>query len=252
VSPEIPRPLRFGTRLIATAGASAVASGNLAMPEPAIEVARIDPFGGSPEIPPPLRIDAHVSGATGRLAFVHAEVELPPPVVVVAGIDPFAIAPEVPPPTPADDTVAVGEPQIAPVEPPTIDAIELDGRMNFFAGAGEEGATIRLFIGDRLIGESKVEGERWLVEAADALTMPDQRIRVEMVLEGSRAVAATAAANVMVDAPAPPPLVEKAPRRMITADVPRLTIKPKAEPERAHDSALLVRMASVAGSAGVA
>ena len=248
---QVPPQLHFATQFVATAGTAAAASGRLWFPEPVVEVAAVDPFAIAPEIPPPLRFDAHVSGRSGTLAFVHANVEMPPPAAVVAGIDTFAITPEVPRATPADTTVPVAQPETAVVDPPTIEAIEIDGRMNFFAGAGEEGATVRLFIGDRLVGESKVEGERWLVEAPDALTLPDQRIRVEMVLEGAPAVAATASANVTVDLPELAAPIEQAPRRAITAEVPRLAVRARDLPTRPEAPAVEVGTAAVEGSAGV-
>jgi hypothetical protein len=71
------------------------------------------------------------------------------------------------------DAVATPEPEVTPVPTvtPTIDAIEIDGARNFFAGAGEEGANVRLFVDDVLVGESVVGGGRFRNDDAERLTV---------------------------------------------------------------------------------
>src|SRR5690606_21314228 len=70
---------------------------------------------------------------------------------------------------------------------------------NFFAGGGEEGATVRLYVDDRLVGDTEVEGGRWLVEATGALTGPEQRVHVDMVMPEGDTVVASADVDFFVD-----------------------------------------------------
>ncbi len=137
------------------------------------------------------------------------------PETAVAAIDPFVVTPEVPAlplaETEPEVEIAAVEPvastvpdiTVAQIAPPTIDAAEIDGNDNFIAGGGEEGATVRLYVEDRFVGESRVEGGRWLVEAVAALTRPTQRVRAEMSRGGSDEVVATAEADFIVEFPEP-------------------------------------------------
>lgn len=86
--------------------------------------------------------------------------------------------------------------------PPTIDAIELDGDRTFFAGAGPDGATMRLYVDDVFIADTKVADGRWLVEAGKVLTKPSQRVRVDLLQPDSAKVASRAEVNFVVDLPA--------------------------------------------------
>jgi len=70
--------------------------------------------------------------------------------------------------------------------PPSIDAVEVEGSRNFFAGGGSEGATVRLYIDDQFIADSIVRDGRWLIETSkDHLTTSRQRIRVDMLETGT-------------------------------------------------------------------
>ncbi|QQR35545.1 LysM peptidoglycan-binding domain-containing protein [Devosia oryziradicis] len=110
--------------------------------------------------------------------------------VAVAATDPVA-------PTPAPEPPAA----VVAAVPPTIDAIEIEGDRTFFAGAGPEGATMRLYVDDSYIADATVEAGRWLVEAGKVLTKPEQRVRIDM-LEGDTAdVAARAEVDFVVDLP---------------------------------------------------
>jgi nucleoid-associated protein YgaU len=110
--------------------------------------------------------------------------------------EPATAAPAVAPPATQPPVAA----EVATVAP-TIDAIEIEGDRTYFAGAGSEGATIRLYIDDTRIADSVVEDGRWLVEAGNVLTKPSQRVRIDMLNAGSADVAARAEVNFEVDLP---------------------------------------------------
>lgn len=84
--------------------------------------------------------------------------------------------------------------------PPTIDAIEVDGERNFFAGGGTEGATIRLYVDDGFVADTIVQDGRWLVETDENyLTAPNQRVRIDMLRDNSAEVVARAEVNFEID-----------------------------------------------------
>lgn len=141
----------------------------------------------------------------------EASIEPPAQTPAPAGPAPEAEPVEAPP---ADRSVALAEPALAGppapdaaasvptmIVPPSIEAIEIDGRANFFAGAGTEGATVRLYVDDKFVADTKVEEGRWLVEATDILTRQSQRVRVDMLKPGTAEVAARAEVNFVVDLP---------------------------------------------------
>jgi nucleoid-associated protein YgaU len=96
---------------------------------------------------------------------------------------------------------------------PTIDAIEVDGARTFFAGAGPDGAIIRLYVDDAFVADTTVSGGRWLVEAGDVLTKPSQRIRIDMLQPGSAQVVARAEVDFVINLPetTPPTAVAETP-----------------------------------------
>ena len=96
--------------------------------------------------------------------------------------------------------------------PPTVDAIEIDGDRTFFAGAGPDGATIRLYVDDAFVADAVVEGGRWLVEAGDILPGPDHVIRADLLAPGSADVISRAEVNFRVDVPEAPVAVAEAPK----------------------------------------
>jgi nucleoid-associated protein YgaU len=108
-------------------------------------------------------------------------------------------APPAPMPAPSADVTPVPAPSAS------IDAIEIDGSANYFAGAGPDGATVQLYVQDRFIASAKVEGGRWLVEAAGALTLPVQRVRIDLFKPLEAKVAARAEVNFVIDVPPPAP-----------------------------------------------
>ena len=116
---------------------------------------------------------------------------------------------------------AVTPPAEVALVPPTIDAIEIDGGKNFFAGTGEDGATVRVFVDGKLAGESRVADGYWLVEAERSLLKPTQRVRAELSRGGSERIAA-AEVNFGVDLPVAAP-AEVAP------DLPQASERARAE-----------------------
>lgn len=88
--------------------------------------------------------------------------------------------------------------------PPTIDAVEVEGDRAFFAGAGPDGATVRLYVDDTFIADATVADGRWLVEAGKVLTKPTQRVRVDLLEAGTANVASRAEVDFRIDLPAAP------------------------------------------------
>lgn len=141
-----------------------------------------------------------------------AVVPLPPadprPETQVANAEPL-------PPAPAP-------PVAAPIEqPPTIDAIELEGDASYISGSGPAGALIRLYADGELMGESPVEEGRWLVETGAILTQPKRELRIEAIEPGSGRLLGQAAITVEIQAPADAPA---------TAPVPEGALAPDAAP----------------------
>lgn len=140
-----------------------------------------------------------------------------------------------PAPTAEPETaVAAIEPASATSEvvlegaPPTIDAIEMEGDETFFAGAGPEGATMRLYVDDKFVADAKVEDGRWLVEGGDVLKQPSQRVRIDMLQPGTAKVASRAEVNFVVELPE-----KEQPTVLAEADVPVVTQDPETAAEPA-------------------
>lgn len=128
-------------------------------------------------------------------------------------------------PAPATAPVATAQ-----AIPPSIDAIEIEGERTFFAGAGPEGATMRLYVDDTFIADATVTDGRWLVEAGNVLTKPEQRVRIDMLEAGGAEVAARAEVDFHVDVPAEAPVVA-------VADAPAPASVSAPEPAPAAPSA---------------
>jgi nucleoid-associated protein YgaU len=138
------------------------------------------------------------------------------PTTAVAAADPA-------PATPAAPTVTFDG------VPPTIDAIEIEDGRTFFAGAGPDGATMRLYVDDSFIADALVTAGRWLVEAGNVLTKPQQRVRIDMLQPDSADVAARAEVDFVVDVPvidAPPTAVAEAPAPAVPAPEPAPAAQP--------------------------
>lgn len=194
-------------------------------PEAAMPMAAPAPAAAviQPEPEAPSRSAAELPATSGPASVEEPET----PDTAVAIVEPEAAEPE-PPPAPV---VTI---------PPSIDAIEIDGAANFFAGGGTEGATVRLYVDDRFTADAKVAEGRWLVETTDALTRPSQRVRVDMLKPGTAEVAARAEVNFVVELPATaepePPAVEMAQPEPAPASPPQPAIV--AEPfDRELDAA---------------
>ncbi len=108
------------------------------------------------------------------------------------------------------DAAATAEPEAPATDtadreqlpPPSIDAIEVDGERNFFAGGGPEGATIRLYVAGEHVGDTTVEDGRWLIETErNYLDDPSQRVRADLLRPGTADVAGRAAVNFEIDLP---------------------------------------------------
>jgi len=93
---------------------------------------------------------------------------------------------------------------------PTIDAIEIDGTMNFIAGAGPDGAIMRLYVDNQYIADAVVADGRWLVETQNVLTKQSQRVRADMLVADTSQVTARTEVNFVVEnfAQVPEPVVE--------------------------------------------
>lgn len=91
---------------------------------------------------------------------------------------------------------------LTPAVPPSIDAIEIDGDKNFFAGGGENGATVRLYVDNQHIGDAKVKEGRWLLQTDDVLEERSQRVRVDQLAPGSAEVTGRAEVNFVFKIPA--------------------------------------------------
>lgn len=196
--------------------ASAVLQGLPLAPEPEEVAAAPESQATAPEPAPRVKVVAP-DAAPSRSAAKEpaptqpAAVDEPQPAASVADVAPEAIEPA-PQPTPVPVVIT----------PPSIDAIEIDGEANFFAGGGSEGATIRLYVNDRFVADSEVVGGRWLVEATDVLAQPSQRVRIDVLKPGTAEVAARAEVNFEIDLPA----AESEPR--VAEDQPEAEVAPPA------------------------
>ncbi|MDB5473173.1 MAG: LysM peptidoglycan-binding protein, partial [Devosia sp.] len=147
---------------------------------PPAEIAAAPNTAASP-MPPEASASPSVAGAS------NAPVPASPEQGSAAGstTDPAAT-----PPIPADGGT-----------PPSIDAIEIEGDRTFFAGAGPEGADIRLYVDDVFIADAKVSDGRWLVEAGPVLKEPSQRVRIDMLQPGTAEVASRAEVDFVIQLP---------------------------------------------------
>ena len=159
---------------------------------PAAEPAPAEPVPAQPAPAPEPATEPSVAAVEPAVEPAAPPAETP---AAVPAAGPAAPAPAPAPETPATALAAV---------PPTIDAIEIEGDRTFFAGAGPEGATMRLYVEDEFIADATVTDGRWLVEAGKVLTQPEQRVRVDMLQPGTATVAARAEVDFVVDLPAEP------------------------------------------------
>ena len=168
----------------------AAAPAPVAEPAPAAEPAPTEPVPAEPAPAPAPATEPSVAAVEPAVEPAAPTAETP---AAAPAVEPAA-------PTPAPEAPA---PALAAV-PPTIDAIEIEGDRTFFAGAGPEGATMRLYVEDEFIADATVADGRWLVEAGKVLTQPEQRVRIDMLQPGTATVAARAEVDFVVDLPAEP------------------------------------------------
>ncbi len=228
-----PAPVAVAAAPAASATQPAPAPVANVAPAPAAAVAAAQPVT---PVPSPAAAPTVTPTPAGEAPAVAAAPEATrpaaaPPVAVPADATPAAgaetavaaVAPQ-PQATPAQPAPASPATTAAPATPlppaattelvaPTIDAIEVDGARTFFAGAGPDGAIIRLYVDDAFVADTTVSGGRWLVEAGDVLTKPSQRIRIDMLQPGSAQVVARAEVDFVINLPetTPPTAVAETP-----------------------------------------
>ncbi|MGB3336791.1 MAG: LysM peptidoglycan-binding domain-containing protein [Devosia sp.] len=179
----------------APAAASAAASAPTTTPPAAsapaapAAVPTTEPAPTIPPTPVAPAVTAAAAPAPGATPATAPAAVPPAESPAVAAAAPAAVAPA----APAVATTGV---------PPTIDAIEIEGDRTFFAGAGPEGATMRLYVDDTFIADATVTDGRWLVEAGKVLSKPEQRVRIDMLQPGTAEVAARAEVDFVVELPA--------------------------------------------------
>ncbi|WP_205747889.1 LysM peptidoglycan-binding domain-containing protein [Devosia sp. FKR38] len=195
----------------AAAPAAPVPAAAAAQPAPAVDAtAPAAPAASAATdaaVPPPAAPQPEQAVATAASAAVAPAEPAPAPAAAPAAPAAASTAPAeaaaAPAPTPAATPEAPAKPAAASV-PATIDAVEVEGDRSFFAGAGPDGATVRLYVDDVFIADAIVADGRWLVEAGKVLTKPTQRVRVDLLEAGTANVASRAEVDFRIDLPAPP------------------------------------------------
>lgn len=223
------------------------------------------------EAPAPAEVAEAPAEPTAPVEEILEVAEVSEPLAVVA--PPAPVQAEAPAAEPAEEEAAITEPvedesaATEPVEeavtiaepvepeapaveivivPPTIDAVEIDGDRNFFAGGGTEGLAVRLYVENRAVGTTEVADGRWLVEAINVLTAQSQRIRADMI-DADGVVVGRAEVDFVIDLPeqevaeepvvvaeAPPPEPAVEPVLQPAPDpAPEAAPMPAAEPEPA-------------------
>ena len=198
--------------------------------ESAAPAAAAPPAEPAPATTPAPAVGAAPAPTTTPPAEPAATPAAPAAVAAAPAVEPAAPAPAVAavtptPPTPEPAVATAPAATLANV-PPTIDAIEIEGDLTFFAGAGPDGATMRLYVDDTFVADATVAEGRWLVEAGKVLTKPEQRVRIDMLQPGTAEVAARAEVDFVVDLPTP---VEPAGPTAVAEAAPAPTPAP-AEP----------------------
>ena len=117
-----------------------------------------------------------------------------------------------------------------PILLPTIDALEIDGELNFFAGAGEDGFEIRLFVDNEPVGTSIVDGGRWLVESRNVLDVNSRRIRADMFDPDSNDLLASTRVDFELEVPGAymAPLDREAVGELLAMELPEAEIPVQA------------------------
>ena len=207
-TPATPTPAAPAQTAVDASAAPASAPATAPATEPAAAVPSAAPAAPQPEpvAAAPAPAPAAPAAASGEQP-APAPAD-PAPAPLQAEATPPAVAPEAPveaasASAPAAEVAVPAAPAVA-MAPPTIDAVEVEGERSFFAGAGPEGATVRLYVDDVFIADATVTDGRWLVEAGKVLTKPSQRVRVDVLEPGSANVASRAEVDFRIDLPAAP------------------------------------------------
>jgi nucleoid-associated protein YgaU len=75
-----------------------------------------------------------------------------------------------------------------------VEAVEVDGRKIFLAGAAEPGRKVRAYVDGKLLGEAKASQDgRFLIEAEGDISIGDHMVRVELLDANGSTTVATAA-----------------------------------------------------------
>lgn len=199
-------------------------------PKAELEVSPVEPVARSAEMagggdPESVIQETEAQGAAAQGNAPAAKDE---PAIDEKSIEVAVADPSVQMPKDGAKAVPTLKPTVAPstqlvvTTPPTIDAIEIDGNRNFFAGGGQDGSVVRLYVQDRYVADATIAGGRWLVETNEQLlTDQSQRVRVDMLQTGSSTVIARAEVNFEI-APIAPAVVSKeaAPVAVARADQP--------------------------------
>lgn len=199
---EAPPPAEPAAETPAAETAAAVAEPALDVPAPQVETpapAEIASNDVAPDAPAPQEPAAPVEVTEPETPELPAddptpavESETPPeapaveaPVAEqpVAASAPAAeeVPAQVEQPAQSETPVEAAAPVAVAIVQPTIDAVEIDGDRNFFAGAGTDGMTIRLYVDNDLVGTTEVVDGRWLVETIGELDQASQRVRIDMI-----------------------------------------------------------------------
>ena len=118
-------------------------------------------------------------------------------------------------------------PVVTPENTLRIEAVEIDGAKTFIAGAASAGSTVRLYLGDQLLGEAKAGDEgRFLVESKQPVPVGTQILRADSVdAKGN----VTARASVPFERVDDGKLALAAPAGQPAAEVQNTTAEPATE-----------------------
>lgn len=82
----------------------------------------------------------------------------------------------------AEPAAPKAEPAAAPAPTVTIDAVELEnGKRLYAAGSAESGAVIRLYVDDKVIGDTKADKGRWLYQGQAQLAPGKHLVRIDQI-----------------------------------------------------------------------
>ena len=209
------------------------------------------PEAPAPQVPTPPVQPVEAEQQAEPAPEAAPEPQQPTPVVEEPAevTDPGPVEPEPAEPAISPEPPALAEPAAVPeaaveIAQPTIDAVEIDGDRNFFAGAGTDGMTVRLYVDNDLVGTTEVVDGRWLVETIGELDQESQRVRIDMLAENGMVVG-RAEVDFVLDLPEPvqeeiavaeaAPTPEPAPATPVT-ETPAAAEQPEAPAQQPEQS----------------